>query len=102
MLATSPSPVAVGVAGFGNTGYTHGVAKVMVSLPDDVLRAVDVEAGRRGTTRSGLLRELAEESLRRRSRRRAERMAEISESAGGSGRHGGRVSELVKASRPER
>jgi hypothetical protein len=37
----------------GITGDTTGMAKVMVSLPDDLLRAVDVEAVRRGTTRSG-------------------------------------------------
>lgn len=72
----------------------------MVSLPDDVLRAIDVEADRRGTTRSGLLRELAEHALRRRSIRRAERMAEIGES--GAAGHGGGVAELVKANRPER
>ena len=78
------------------------MAKVMVSLPDDLLRAVDIEAGRRGTTRSGLLRELAEEALRRRSLRRAERMAEISETAGGASRHGGGVADLVKATRPQR
>lgn len=77
------------------------MAKVMVSLPDDVLRAVDVEAARRGTTRSGLLRELAEESLRRRSLRRAERMMEIAAATRSAG-HGGRVADLVKASRPER
>lgn len=78
------------------------MAKVMVSLPDDLLRAVDVEADRRGTTRSGLLRELAEESLRRRSLRRAERMAEIADVDGPVGGHGGRVAELVKSTRPER
>ncbi|MHB1577163.1 MAG: ribbon-helix-helix domain-containing protein, partial [Candidatus Dormibacteria bacterium] len=39
----------------------------MVSLPNDVLRAVDMEASRRGTTRSGLLRELAESAMRSRS-----------------------------------
>ncbi|HET8928737.1 MAG TPA: ribbon-helix-helix protein, CopG family [Microbacterium sp.] len=74
------------------------MAKVMVSLPDDVLQALDVEAGRRGTTRSGLLRTLAEESLGRRSVKRAERMAEISRSGGS--RHGGGAAELVKAHRP--
>src|ERR1035437_7565159 len=73
----------------GNTGYTPGMAKVMVSLPDDLLRAVDVEAGRRGTTRSAYLRELAEETLRRRSIRRAERMAEIDDMAGHLAGHGG-------------
>lgn len=31
----------------------------MVSLPDDVLARIDGEARRRGTTRSGLLREAA-------------------------------------------
>lgn len=72
-----------------------------MSLPDDLLRAVDVEAGRRGTTRSGFLRELAEETLRQRSARRAERMAEINRSEGRLVGHGGGVAELVKATRPE-
>lgn len=35
------------------------MAKVMVSLPDDVLARIDDEAARRGTTRSALLREAA-------------------------------------------
>lgn len=78
------------------------MAKVMVSLPDDLLRAVDAEARRRNTSRSGLLRELAEESLRRRSVERAERMAAISDTGGRVVGHGGRVAELVKANRPER
>ncbi|MCU4187272.1 type II toxin-antitoxin system HicB family antitoxin [Acidiferrimicrobium sp. IK] len=77
------------------------MAKVMVSLPDDVLRAVDVEAARRGTTRSGLLRELAEDATRQRSIRRAQRMAELTASGQNNG-HGGRVAELVKKTRPER
>lgn len=74
----------------------------MVSLPDDLLRAVDIEADRRGTTRSGLLRELAEETLRRRSVRRSERMAEISHQMGPVVGHGGNVADVVKATRPER
>ncbi len=77
------------------------MAKVMVSLPDDLLRAVDVEAHRRGTTRSGLLRELAEETLRRRSAHRAERMAGIKTMNGPLVGHGGRSAELVKANRPK-
>lgn len=75
------------------------MAKVMVSLPDDLLRAVDVEAERRGTTRSGYLRELAEETLRRRSAQRAERMAQIDILSGPLTGHGGGVAELVKANR---
>jgi len=86
----------------GNTGYTEPVAKVMVSLPNDLLRAVDMEAGRRGTTRSGLLRELAEGAMRSRSLKRGERMAEIDSLGSPPKGHGGQVAELVKTTRPER
>ena len=72
-----------------------------MSLPDDLLHAVDVEADRRGTTRSGFLRELAEDSLQRRSLRRAERMAEIDDVDRPAGGHGGQVAELVKSTRPQ-
>lgn len=82
-------------------GILAAMAKVMVSLPDDLLRAVDREADRRGTTRSGLLRELAEERLRQRSAQRAERMALIDSLDGPLTGHGGGVAELVKANRPE-
>lgn len=84
------------------TGHTRDVAKVMISLPDDLLRAVDVEAGRRGTTRSGLLRELAEDWMRRRSVRRAEGMTAIDAADGQRAGHGGGVADLVKATRPAR
>lgn len=77
------------------------MAKVMVSLPDDLLRAVDIEADRRGTTRSGFLRELAEETLQRRTIARAERMARINELGPPPAAHGGGVAEQVRASRPE-
>jgi metal-responsive CopG/Arc/MetJ family transcriptional regulator len=78
------------------------MAKVMVSLPDDLLRAVDIEASRRGTTRSGYLRELAEETLRRRSSRRAERMTEINALDGRLSGHGGGVADLIRENRPKR
>jgi metal-responsive CopG/Arc/MetJ family transcriptional regulator len=94
-MRVQPRPV------IGNTGYTGVVAKVMVSLPNDVLRAVDMEASRRGTTRSGLLRELAESAMRSRSLKRAERMAEIDSLGGHPKGHGGHVAELVKTTRPE-
>lgn len=73
----------------------------MVSLPDDLLRAVDAEASRRGTTRSGLLRELAEDSLRRRTARRVQRMRDIRLAPGERRSHGGGVADLVKAQRPQ-
>ena len=41
------------------------MAKVMISLPDDVLARIDDEAQRRGTTRSGLLRDAALRELGR-------------------------------------
>jgi Ribbon-helix-helix protein, copG family len=47
-------------------GYTPEMAKVMVSLPDEVLAQIDGEARRRGTTRSALLREAALRELGRR------------------------------------
>lgn len=42
------------------------MAKVMVSLPDDLLAEVDRRARLRGTTRSGLLAEAARRELERR------------------------------------
>jgi metal-responsive CopG/Arc/MetJ family transcriptional regulator len=39
------------------------MAKVMVSIPDDLLHALDAEAGRRGTTRSALLQDGARREL---------------------------------------
>ncbi len=39
------------------------MAKVMVSIPDDLLSAVDAEAGRRHTTRSGLLQDAARREI---------------------------------------
>jgi hypothetical protein len=41
------------------------VAKVMVSIPDDLLARIDDAAERRGTTRSALLREAALRELGR-------------------------------------
>lgn len=73
----------------------------MVSFPEDLLRALDDEAARRGISRSGLLQELAEDALRRNSGRRAVRMAEIHLQYGPPTDHGGHVAELVKNHRPE-
>jgi metal-responsive CopG/Arc/MetJ family transcriptional regulator len=39
------------------------MAKVMVSLPDDLLERIDAQARSRHATRSGFLRELAEREL---------------------------------------
>lgn len=47
----------------GNTVYTHPVAKVMISVPDQLLKRVDARASAAGETRSGFLQRLAEREL---------------------------------------
>jgi metal-responsive CopG/Arc/MetJ family transcriptional regulator len=69
----------------------------MVSLPDDLLKQLDAEAERRGLTRSGMLRDLADQALRRRGVQRSRRLASIARRAG---RHGGEVAVVVKRHRP--
>jgi predicted transcriptional regulator len=46
--------------------YNLSMSKVMVSLPDDLVRALDVEAHRRSTSRSALLAVAARRELARR------------------------------------
>ena len=46
-----------------HTGYTHPVAKVLISIPDRLLERVDAFAKGSGETRSGFLRRLAEREL---------------------------------------
>lgn len=46
------------------------MAKVMISIPDELLGRLDDYARRQGTTRSGLLRDLAERELSAQVRRR--------------------------------
>lgn len=47
----------------GNTVYTSPVAKVMISMPDDLLERLDAQARANHETRSGFLRRLAEREL---------------------------------------
>lgn len=47
----------------GNTIYTDPVAKVMISMPDDLLERLDAQARANRETRSGFLRRLAEREL---------------------------------------
>lgn len=56
-----------------NTVYTHPVAKVMISIPDDLLARLDARAKAAGETRSGFLQRLAEREVKAaEERRRAE------------------------------
>jgi hypothetical protein len=45
------------------TGYTRRMAKVMISIPDTLLGALDAEVKRRKTTRSALLQNAARREL---------------------------------------
>ena len=47
----------------GNTVYTHPVAKVMISIPDNLLERLDAQARANRETRSGFLRRLVEQDL---------------------------------------
>jgi metal-responsive CopG/Arc/MetJ family transcriptional regulator len=73
------------------------MAKVMVSLPDELLAEVDAEARRGGTTRSAVMREFADAALRRRREDRASAMRSL---LGHPSPHGGHAAEQVKATRP--
>lgn len=56
-------PTATAVIPSGNTVYTSPVAKVMISMPDDLLDRLDAQAHANRETRSGFLRRLAEREL---------------------------------------
>jgi len=73
------------------------MAKVMVSLPDELLAEVDAEAQRGGTTRSAILRGFADAAFRRRRESRATAMRSLLSDASP---HGGRSAEQVKETRP--
>ncbi len=71
----------------------------MVSLPDDLLARFDEHARRRGTTRSGLLRELAERELLTDSETRRQGIARLLAAAAP---HGGSSAEDVREQRRAR
>jgi metal-responsive CopG/Arc/MetJ family transcriptional regulator len=77
--------------------YTVAMAKVMVSMPDDLLAEVDAEASRSGTSRSAVMRDFADAALRR---RRADRATAMGALLKGASPHGGDAAEQVKATRP--
>jgi hypothetical protein len=62
---------------FSNTVYTHPVAKVMISIPDNLLERLDVQARANRETRSGLLQRLVERELSADNARRREEFEEI-------------------------
>jgi metal-responsive CopG/Arc/MetJ family transcriptional regulator len=75
------------------------MAKVMISLPDELLERIDAYARRRHTTRSGLLRELAERELATDAAERGKRIRELLATARP---HGGDAARLVREHRDAR
>lgn len=61
----------------GNTVYTCLMAKVMISIPEDLLARIDSYATRTGETRSGLLRRLAEREIGSDDAKRREHFEEL-------------------------
>ena len=51
------------VLAVGNTVYTRPVAKVMISIPDEILERIDAHLRESRETRSGFLRRLAEREI---------------------------------------
>jgi hypothetical protein len=64
----------------GNTVYTRPVAKVMISIPDNLLERLDARARLSGETRSGFLQRLAERELAARSNREDEEVGRLLDS----------------------
>ena len=62
---------------FSNTVYTHPVAKVMISIPDQLLERLDLRAKEEGETRSGFLQRLAERELEAGEQRRREEIGRL-------------------------
>jgi hypothetical protein len=63
----------------GNTVYPLDVAKVLISLPDDLLSRIDEYAQRTAETRSGLLQRLAEREIAADNARRKTEFEELLE-----------------------
>ena len=72
------------------------MAKVMVSLPDDLLERIDMHARARHESRRGFLRELAEREL---AAEAGEERLEIEALLGEPGRLGGEAARLIRENR---
>jgi predicted DNA-binding protein len=63
-----------------NTVYTHPVAKVMISIPEELLARLDARAKELGETRSGFLQRVAERELTSREEREDEEIGRMLDS----------------------
>jgi len=83
----------------GNTVYTHPMAKVMISIPDDLLSRLDAQARSTRETRSGLLQRLAEEHLAGESEAKRRELEEL---LGPSMDFGGNAAQIIREARDSR
>jgi hypothetical protein len=81
----------------GNTIYTPPVAKVMISMPDDLLDRLDAQARANRETRSGFLQRLAERELGEEQAMRREELEELLDKA--TAPMGGEAAKLIREDR---
>jgi hypothetical protein len=81
----------------GNTVYTPPVAKVMISMPDDLLERLDAQAHANRETRSGFLRRLAERELEAARAAEREELEELLDKA--TAPMGGEAAKLIREDR---
>ncbi|HEX5763525.1 MAG TPA: type II toxin-antitoxin system HicB family antitoxin [Solirubrobacterales bacterium] len=81
----------------GNTVYTQPVAKVMISIPDDLLERLDAQARSNRETRSGFLRRLAERELETAHAKEREELEELLDKA--TAPMGGEATRLIREDR---
>lgn len=81
----------------GNTIYTDPVAKVMISMPDDLLERLDAQARANRETRSGFLQRLAERELGAERAMRREELEELLDKA--TAPMGGDAARLIREDR---
>lgn len=74
----------------GNTVYPLDVAKVLISIPDQLLRRVDEAAGRAGETRSGFVQRIAEREIAESSARLRQELEDLFELLPPAGGESGR------------
>lgn len=80
----------------GNTVYTPPVAKVMISIPDDLLARLDSRARANRETRSGFLRRLAERELKEQGENRRKQLEDL---LGPPVHMGGEAAKLIREDR---
>jgi HicB_like antitoxin of bacterial toxin-antitoxin system len=83
----------------GNTVYTRPVAKVMISMPDDLLDRLDAQARANRETRSGFLRRLAERELDSGLARERKELEDLLHKATVRGGMGGDAARLIREDR---